>query len=79
MRRPTVGARGSGMGTVINFQASGRTVRGPSSIASKSQSAAIIILPVIRIERYAESPTGDFEPEASSSARRRRRRRATRS
>ena len=34
----------------------------------------LIILPVIRIERYAETPTGDLEPEASTPRRRRRRR-----
>jgi hypothetical protein len=66
------------MGTVINFQAALRSARGPRSIAGKSESAAVIILPVIRIERYAETPTTDFEPEANS-RRRRRRRRANRS
>jgi hypothetical protein len=67
------------MGTVINFQPAGRAARGSSSMAGTSQSAAIIILPVIRIERYAETPSGDLEPEAGSTARRRRRRRANRS
>jgi hypothetical protein len=67
------------MGLVINFQAAGRTARVPRSMAGKSESAAVIILPVIRIERYAEAPTGDFEPEASGSSYRRRRRRANRS
>jgi hypothetical protein len=66
------------MGTVIHFQAAQRSARGPRSIADKSESAAIIILPVIRIERYADAPTGDLEPEAST-PRRRRRRRANRS
>jgi hypothetical protein len=49
------------------------------SIAGESESATVIILPVIRIERYVDEPTGSFEPDASSSPRRRRRRRATRS
>jgi hypothetical protein len=35
----------------------------------------VIILPVIRIERYGDEPS-DAEPEASSGPRRRRRRRA---
>jgi hypothetical protein len=48
-------------------------------MTAKSESAAVIILPVIRIERYAEGPRGDLEPEAGNSARRRRRRRANRS
>jgi hypothetical protein len=67
------------MGTVINFQPAGRAARGSSLMAGTSESAAIIILPVIRIERYAEAPSGDLEPEAGSTARRRRRRRAHRS
>jgi hypothetical protein len=62
---------------VISFPAVGHTARGPRSITGRSESATVIILPVIRIERYAEEPT--VEPEASSSPRRRRRRRATRS
>jgi hypothetical protein len=67
------------MGTVIHFQAAARAVREPSSIAGKPESAAVIILPVIRIERYAEPPSGGIEPEPGSTAPRRRRRRATRS
>jgi hypothetical protein len=67
------------MGTVINFQPAGRAARESSLMAGTSESAAIIILPVIRIERYAEAPSGDLEPEAGSTARRRRRRRAHRS
>ena len=78
MRRPAVRAGESDMGTVISFPAVGRTVRGSRLIAGKSESATVIILPVIRIERYPDEPAGDFEPEASSSPRRRRRRRATR-
>jgi len=66
------------MGTVINFPAARPSARRPRPIADKSESAAVIILPVIRIERYAETPTGDLEPEAST-PRRRRRRRANRS
>jgi hypothetical protein len=48
-------------------------------MAGTSESAAIIILPVVRIERYVDAPSGDLEPEAGSTARRRRRRRAHRS
>jgi hypothetical protein len=62
------------MGTVINFQAAQRSARGPRPIAGTSESAAVIILPVVRIERYAETPTGDLEPEATTPRRRRRRR-----
>jgi hypothetical protein len=66
------------MGTVISFPAVERTARGSRSITGRSESATVIILPVIRIERYIEEPTGSFEPEASNSPRRRRRRRASR-
>lgn len=67
------------MGTVISFPVVERTARAPRLIADRSESATVIILPVIRIERYVEEPIGGFEPEASSSPRRRRRRRASRS
>jgi hypothetical protein len=42
----------------------------------RSEPATVIILPVIRIERYSEEPA---ERAASRSQRRRRRRRASRS
>jgi hypothetical protein len=67
------------MGTVISFPAVERTVRASRAIADKSESATVIILPVIRIERYVDEPIGGFEPRARSNAGRRRRRRATRS
>jgi hypothetical protein len=66
------------MGTVINFPEARPSARRPRPIADKSESAAVIILPVVRIERYADAPSGDFAPEASA-PRRRRRRRANRS
>ena len=64
------------MGTVINFRPAERAAREPV-MAGTSKSAVIIILPVIRIERYDEAPS--LKPEAGSSARRRRRRRSQRS
>jgi hypothetical protein len=67
------------MGSVVSFPAVGRTARASRSIAGKPESATVIILPVIRIERFVEEPSGGVEPEANSGARRRRRRRATRS
>jgi hypothetical protein len=67
------------MGTVISFRPMLRSGRGSRSIARKSESATVIILPVIRIERYTDHPTMGLEPELSSGARRRRRRRAIRS
>jgi hypothetical protein len=67
----------SEMGTVISFRPVLRTGRGSKSIACKSESATVIILPVIRIERYTDEPTRGIEP--SGSPRGRRRRRANRS
>jgi hypothetical protein len=48
-------------------------------MARASEPAVVIILPVIRIERYDEAPNGSLQPEAGSTARRRRRRRTQRS
>jgi hypothetical protein len=66
------------MGIVINFPAVERTGSGPRTRVEKSEPAAIVILPVVRIERYG-GPTGDMEPDAGNPSRRRRRRPATRS
>jgi hypothetical protein len=65
------------MGMVIIFPAVERTARGSGATAGKSLSATVVILPVIRIERYVEEPSG--EPATSRGPRRRRRRRASRS
>jgi hypothetical protein len=62
------------MGTVISFPEIGRTAPASRAAAGRPESATVIILPVIRIERYVDDP----EPEASGTSRRRRRRRATR-
>jgi hypothetical protein len=67
------------MGTVISFPAAERAARGSRLFEGIPETATVIILPVVRIERYADEPTGDFEPDASNGPRRRRRRRATRS
>jgi hypothetical protein len=64
------------MGTVIGFPEQARGVRPPRWRGASSESATVIILPVIRIERYSEEPA---ERSASRSQRRRRRRRASRS
>ena len=64
------------MGTVIKLPtgARGKRVGGPRE--ERRQSATVIILPVIRIERYSDEPS---EPAAPRGQRRRRRRRAARS
>jgi hypothetical protein len=67
------------MGTVISFPALRRDPQASTSGVRRAQSATIVILPVIRIERYVEPPLFDLEPETSRGPRRRRRRRANRS
>jgi hypothetical protein len=65
------------MGTVVEFPEHGRSTRDGRVIGMSSEPATVIILPVIRIERYS-----DDEPVvggANRSQRRRRRRRASRS
>jgi hypothetical protein len=64
------------MGTVVEFPELGRSTRDGRVIGMRAESATVIILPVIRIERYDDEPA---EGTASRSQRRRRRRRASRS
>ncbi|HTV36973.1 MAG TPA: hypothetical protein VMF12_11140 [Xanthobacteraceae bacterium] len=65
------------MGNVIKFPDDGRIVRFGS--AEGDESATIIILPVVRIERYSEVPADSAEPRtrppADNGGRRRMRRR----
>ena len=67
------------MGTVVKFPDEGRIVRFGRADAG-DESATVIILPVIRIERYTESVIASAEPQApppvttSGSGRRVRRR-----
>ncbi len=65
------------MGNVIKFPDDGRIVRFGREAADES--ATIIILPVIRIERYADPRAEEAEPQthppADNSGRRRVRRR----
>lgn len=64
------------MGTVVEFPEHGRSTRDGKLIGMRPESATVIILPVIRIERYSDEPGGR---SATRSQRRRRRRRASRS
>jgi hypothetical protein len=66
------------MGTVVNFPATLRAGRPAKSVVSTSESATIIILPVIRIERHPDAPESSMQSSVGSSPRRRRRSRATR-
>ena len=63
------------MGLVIGFPEHGRSTRDGRVIAGRAEPATVIILPVIRIERYPDEAP---EESASRSQRRRRRRRVSR-
>ncbi|MPZ39098.1 MAG: hypothetical protein GEU95_13770 [Rhizobiales bacterium] len=63
------------MGTVIGFPEHGRGSREGRVIGTSAETATVIILPVIRIERYTDEPA----KSASRGPRRRRRRRISRS
>ena len=62
------------MGNVIKFPDDGRIVRFGRGDAA-DESATIIILPVIRIERYVEQAEPQTHPPADNGGRRRMRRR----
>jgi hypothetical protein len=60
------------MGIVVAFP-EGRSA-GRASVDQLAGSATVIILPVVRIERFGEGPPSDAEPSSVSSGRKRRRR-----
>jgi hypothetical protein len=64
------------MGIVVRFPETACGRRGSRSVAAGSESATVIILPVVRIEHYDDEPTED---ESGSGQRRGRRRPASRS
>jgi len=64
------------MGTLIRFPRE-RCAARATWHARERLEATIIILPVIRIERMPDDPSG-LEPDASATAGRKRRRRASR-
>jgi hypothetical protein len=63
--------REASMGTVLTFPAA-RPAR--DGLAPQAGSATVIILPVVRVERYDDDPPGHAEPTSSSPGRKRRRR-----
>jgi hypothetical protein len=62
------------MGTIIEFPA-GRRVSASGDVAPRADMGTILILPVIRIERESDEPSGDHGPEQGTAPGRRRRRR----
>jgi hypothetical protein len=71
------GERG-GMGTVIRFPGERRAAQGAGDASDRCESATIMILPVIRIERTGDSPTDGMAPDTNTAAGRKRRRRSSR-
>ena len=63
------------MGIVVGFPEHGRGAGSGRVIGGRSEPATVIILPVIRIERYTDEPS---ESTSTRSQRRRRRRRTSR-
>ena len=66
------------MGTIIEFPADAATRRLGSSMdkAPREGGATVLILPAIRIERYADETSGGRGPEEGTAPGRRRKRRA---
>jgi hypothetical protein len=64
------------MGIVVAFPEARSVARDGAERAAAS--ATVIILPVVRIERYDEDPSGDVEPSTAAASGRKRRRRASR-
>ena len=64
------------MGIVVEFPAdlSARRAGPDANITLRAESATILILPAIRIERYADETSGGIGPEGTAPRRRRRRR-----
>jgi hypothetical protein len=60
------------MGSVVAFPEVRSTAR--DALDARAGSATVIILPVVRVERYDEGPPSDAEPSSMSSGRKRRRR-----
>jgi hypothetical protein len=67
------------MGTVVKFPESARIVRDVRTISSQPWSATVIILPVVRIERYYDAPSNQISTRSGTRSGRKRRRRASRS
>jgi hypothetical protein len=66
------------MGAVIRFPGERRSAHGGGDANDRRESATIMILPVIRIERTDDSPTDGLAPDTNTSAGRKRRPRNSR-
>jgi hypothetical protein len=66
------------MGTIVQFPEGQRPAGGGRYVGANSEPASVIILPVVRIERTPDQPSGGLEGGSGATPGRRRRRRATR-
>jgi hypothetical protein len=64
------------MGIIIEFPADAVSLGGSIDVAQRQGTATILILPVVRIERYTDETNGGSGPEEGTAPGRRRRRRA---
>jgi hypothetical protein len=71
--------RKGSMGTVVKFPESARIARDGRTTGGQPWSATVIILPVIRVERYYEAPSNPLSAGSGTRPGRKRRRRASRS
>ena len=67
------------MGTIINFPEARRVERELANLAAGRETATIMILPVVRIERSEDGPPDLVPTRGNDAAGRKRRRRARRS
>jgi hypothetical protein len=67
------------MGTVITFPETGSAALERKAVGGSLEPATVIILPVIRVERHDDGPTGEVEAGGRSARGRRRRRRNSQS
>jgi hypothetical protein len=67
------------MGTIVQFPEGQRPAGGGRYVGANSEPASVIILPVVRIERNPDQPSGGVDGGNGATSGRRRRRRATRS
>jgi hypothetical protein len=66
------------MGLVIRFPLEQRIAQDPGSLVRGTEPAPVVILPVIRIDRHSDGPSGGVAPGSGTGPGRGRRRPASR-
>jgi hypothetical protein len=67
------------MGIIVQFPEGQRPLGGGRYVGANSEPASVIILPVVRIERRPDEPSGGLDSGNGTTPGRRRRRRSSRS